>query len=248
MEQLFTNLSRAVEGAPLIALGAAAVWGVLSIVLSPCHLASIPLIVGFISEQRRATILVAHAKERDKLEACPTYSAFWTATLFSVGILITIAIIGVITAAAGRMMGDVGRWGNYFVAGIFFLVGLHLLGVIPIPWSGPGQVKMKRRGLLAAFVLGLVFGIALGPCTFAYMAPMLAVTFKLAKTNPLYGASLLLAYGIGHCAVIVLAGTFTEVVQRFLNWNEQSKGVTIVKAVCGALVLLGGVWLIYSAP
>ena len=60
------------------------------------------------------------------------------------------------------------------------MVGLHLLGVIPMPWSGPGQVSMKRKGLLAAFILGLVFGIALGPCTFAYMAPMLGVTFKLA--------------------------------------------------------------------
>jgi cytochrome c-type biogenesis protein len=63
-----------------------------------------------------------------------------------------------------------------------------------------------------------------------------------------YGASLLLAYGVGHCSVIVLAGTFTEVVQRFLNWNEQSKGVAVVKSACGVLVILGGVWLIYSAP
>ncbi len=232
MEQLFTNLSHAVEGAPLVALGAAAVWGVLSIILSPCHLASIPLIVGFISEQGKVTVR----------------RAFWTATLFAIGILITIAGIGALTAAAGRMMGDVGRYGNYFVAAIFFVVGLHLLGVIPMPWSGPGQVNMKRKGLIAAFILGLVFGIALGPCTFAYMAPMLAVTFKLAKTNPFYGALLLLAYGIGHCAVIVLAGTFTEVVQRFLNWNQQSKGVTVVKAVCGVLVILGGVWLVYCAP
>ena len=164
------------------------------------------------------------------------------------GILITIAVIGVITALAGRMLGDVGRWSNYFVAGIFFLVGSHLLGIVSMPWSGPGQVNMKRRGLVAAFILGLVFGIALGPCTFAYMAPMLGVTFKLAKSQPLYGASLLLAYGIGHCAVIVLAGTFTEVVQRFLNWNEKSKGVTVLKSICGVLVILGGAWLVYSAP
>jgi len=203
MEQLFTNLSHAVEGAPLIALTASVVWGILSIILSPCHLASIPLIVGFISEQGQVT----------------ARRAFWTSTLFAVGILITIAVIGVITAAAGRMMGDVGRYGNYFVALIFFAVGLHLLGVIPMPFSGPGQVGMRRKGLLAAFILGLVFGIALGPCTFAYMAPMLAVTFKLAKSAPLYGASLLLAYGVGHCAVIVVAGTSTELVQRFLNWN-----------------------------
>jgi cytochrome c-type biogenesis protein len=80
------------------------------------------------------------------------------------------------------------------------------------------------------------------------MAPMLAVTFKLAKTNPVYGTSLLLAYGVGHCSVIVLAGTSTELVQRFLNWNEQSKGLTVVKFICGSLVILGGVWLIYTAP
>src|ERR1035437_6027129 len=230
MEQLFTNLSHAVEGAPLIALAAAVVWGILSIILSPCHLASIPLIVGFISEQGKVTVK----------------RAFWTSTLFALGILITIAAIGAITAAAGRMLGDVGRYGNYFVALIFFVVGLHLLGVIPMPWSGLGHVGMKRRGLLAAFVLGLLFGIALGPCTFAYMAPMLGVTFKLAKSAPLYGVSLLLAYGVGHCAVIVAAGTSTEMVQRFLNWNEQSKGVTVVKIICGVLVILGGVWLIYT--
>lgn len=232
MEQLFTTLSHAVEGSAAIALGASFVWGILSIVLSPCHLASIPLIVGFISGQGRVS--TAHASG--------------IATLFAVGILVTIAVIGAVTAAAGRMMGDIGRWGNYFVAVIFFVVGLYLLGVIPMPWSGPGQINMKRKGLLAAFVLGLVFGIALGPCTFAYMAPMLAVTFNLAKTAPLYGASLLLAYGVGHCSVIVLAGTFTEVVQRFLNWNEQSKGLLVLKYVCGVLVILGGVWLIYSAP
>jgi cytochrome c-type biogenesis protein len=232
VEQLFTNLSHAVEGAPAIALGASFVWGILSIVLSPCHLASIPLIVGFISEQGQVT----------------TRRAFWTSTLFSVGILITIAAIGAITAAAGRMMGDVGRYGNCFVALIFFVVGLHLVGVIPLNFSGAGPVGLKRKGLLAAFILGLVFGVALGPCTFAYLAPMLGVTFRLAATNSLYGAALLLAYGVGHCAVIVAAGTSTKRVQRFLNWNEHSRGVTVLKAACGGLVLLGGLWLVYTAP
>jgi cytochrome c-type biogenesis protein len=232
VEELFTSLSHAVEGAPAIALGASVLWGILSIILSPCHLASIPLIVGFISGQGHLS----------------TARAFWTATAFSVGILLTIAAIGVITAAAGRMMGDVGRWGNYFVAAIFFVVGLHLVGVIPMPWSGPGQVNMKRKGVLAAFLLGLVFGIALGPCTFAYMAPMLAVTFRMAESAPLYGASLLLAYGIGHCSVIVLAGTSTEAVQRFLNWNEHSRGLAVVKVICGVLVMFGGIWLIYISP
>ncbi|HRR86574.1 MAG TPA: cytochrome c biogenesis protein CcdA, partial [Phycisphaerae bacterium] len=137
--------------------------------------------------------------------------------------------------------------GNYFVATIFFLVGLILLDVITMPWSGPGQVQMKRKGALAAFILGLVFGIALGPCTFAYMAPILGVAFKVATTSALYGAILLLVYGIGHCSVIVLAGTSTELVQKYLNWNEQSKGAVILKKICGILVLLGGVYLLYTA-
>jgi hypothetical protein len=146
------------------------------------------------------------------------------------------------------MMGDVGTYGNYFVAAIFFVVGLHLLDVIPLPFSGPGQVGMKRRGAFAAFVLGLVFGIALGPCTFAYMAPMLAITFRLAATNIAYGVLLLLAYGLGHCSVIVLAGTFTSAVQRYLRWNERSRGAVYLRWACGVLVLAGGVYLIYVAP
>jgi cytochrome c-type biogenesis protein len=231
MEKLFTTLTHAVEGTPAIAITAAFVWGILSILLSPCHLASIPLIVGFIDQQGRIS----------------TRRAFYISSLFAVGILITIAGIGTVTAAAGRMLGDVGKYGNYFVAVIFFVVGLILLDVIPIPFSGPGQIGMKRKGPLAAFILGLVFGIALGPCTFAYMAPMLAVTFKTAATNLLYGLSLLLAYGIGHCSVIVFAGTCTELVQRYMNWTEKSKGAVILKKVCGVLVLLGGVYLIYQA-
>ena len=232
IQTLFTILSRVIEGNPAIALSAAVGWGILSIVLSPCHLASIPLIVGFIDEQGRIS----------------TKRAFQIALLFSLGILITIGLIGAATAWAGRMLGDIGAGGNYLVAAVFFLVGLHLMGVIPLPFTGPGQVKMKQRGRLAAFILGLVFGVALGPCTFAYMAPMLSVTFKLAAAHMAYGILLLLAYGIGHCAVIVFAGTFAESVQHYLNWNEASRGALILKKVCGVLVLLGGLWMIYVAP
>lgn len=231
MEHLFTFLTQAVEGTPAIAMTAAVVWGILSILLSPCHLASIPLIVGFIDQQGQMS----------------TRRAFTISLLFSLGILITIGVIGGITAAAGRMMGDIGQWGNYVVAVIFFVVGLYLLGAISLPMPNAAQPGMRSKGMLAAFVLGLVFGVALGPCTFAYMAPMLGVTFRLASTNHAYGILLLVLYGVGHCGVIVLAGTFTEVVQRYLNWTEKSKGSLILKKICGVLVLLGGLYLIYTA-
>ena len=107
---------------------------------------------------------------------------------------------------------------------------------------------MKRKGVLAAFILGLVFGVALGPCTFAYMAPMLAVAFRMSAANAAYGALLLLLYGIGHCGVIVAAGTSYEWIERYLKWNENSKGAVRVKQACGVLVILGGLWLLYTAP
>ena len=231
MEQLFICLSQAVGGAPLAALGASFGWGVLSVVLSPCHLASIPLIVGFVDGQGRIS----------------TKRAFLISLLFGAGILATIGAIGAVTAALGRMMGDVGRWGNYFMAGIFFLVGLNLIGVIPMPFGGANASGYKRKGPWAALILGLLFGVALGPCTFAYMAPILAVTFSVSSANSPYGIALLLAYGIGHCSVLVLAGTFTQVIQHYLNWTEKSKGPASVKTVCGILVILGGVYMIYTA-
>ena len=232
MNELFAILTRAAGGTPSIAILASFAWGVLSIMLSPCHLASIPLIIGFVDEQGRIS----------------TRRAFCLSTLFAFGILITIAAIGAITAMAGRMLGDVGTYGNYFVAGIFFVVGLHLLDVISMPWLGAQRVGTKQRGLWAAFILGLLFGIALGPCTFAYMAPMLGATFQLGASNLPYGMLLLIMYGAGHCSVIVLAGTFTEVVQHYLNWTGHSKGTVILRKACGVLVLLGGLWMIYTAP
>jgi cytochrome c-type biogenesis protein len=231
IQEIFSFLNRALEANPFWALSASFIWGILSILLSPCHLASIPLIVGFISQDADKSVR----------------RAFGLSVLFAAGILVTIALIGVITASIGRMMGDIGAYGNYAVALIFFLVGLHLLGVIPMPWSGPAQGKSRGKGWLAALLLGLIFGIAIGPCTFAYMAPILAITFKIGSSNFIYAVSLLLVYGIGHCSVIIAAGTSTKTVQSYLNWSESSKGTTILKKVCGILVLLGGLYLIWTA-
>jgi cytochrome c-type biogenesis protein len=228
---LFESLTAAVEGAPHVALAAALVWGVLSIVLSPCHLASIPLIVGFI---------------QGRGEDSPRRGAL-LATLFALGILVTIAVIGAITAAVGRLMGDVGPVGNVVVAAVFILVGLALLDIVPLAWTAPQPPGARRRGAPAAFMLGLVFGVALGPCTFAYMAPMLAVTFRVAGTMPLYGAALLAAYGIGHCLVIAVAGSSAAWTQRVLDWNAASPVGRRVKRVCGVLVVLAGLYMLWTA-
>jgi len=227
--ELFTWLSQALTSSPEIAIGAAFIWGVLSVILSPCHIACIPLIVGFIDGQGKIS----------------TRRAFGLSSLFGLGILITIGIIGLFTGLAGRLIGDIGGYGNYFVAIIFFAIGLNLLGVLPLPFmEGGANPNYKRKGFLAAFILGLLFGIALGPCTFAYMATILGVVFSIASTQIVFALFLLLAYGIGHCSVLIFAGTFTEVVQHYLNWTEKSQGTVILKKICGMLVILVGVYLI----
>jgi len=230
LQEIFSYLSKTLESSPYLALLSAFVWGILSVLLSPCHLSSIPLIVGFIGERKNRSVR----------------QAFGLSLLFATGILVTIFLIGLLTAGIGRMIGDIGPYGNYFVAIIFFIIGLHLLEVIPLPWSGISS-QSERKGWLAALLLGLIFGLAVGPCTFAYMAPILGITFKIATTNFIYAITLLLIYAIGHCSVIVAAGTSTKAVQSYLNWSESSKSTIILKKICGVMVILGGIYLIYAA-
>ncbi len=231
LDELFTWLTMAMSETFGIALVAALGWGIISIILSPCHLSSIPLVVGYISGQGKEG--VKHS-----------YSLSF---VFGIGILITIGLIGAITASAGRMMGDVGVWGNIIVAAVFFIVGLYLMDVIKLSWNGFMPQTSFARGWKGALVLGLIFGVGLGPCTFAYMAPVLGVAFNVATTNLLQALALIAAFGIGHCVVIVAAGGTAGTVQTYLNWTDQSKGATWLKRASGVLVMLGGVYYIYTA-
>lgn len=231
MEDLFAGLNAALTGALPLALLAAFGWGILSIILSPCHLASLPLIVAFIQGQE--------TKQQRR--------AWWLSSLFALGILITVALLGLITAATGRIMGDVGTWGNVAVAIIFIGVGLMFLDVIPLNLPGVSQVGWQRKGAWAAILMGLVFGIALGPCTFAFMAPVLAIGFKVATAQMYVGLLLVLSYGLGHCLIIALAGASSAWVQKSLDWNASSPVGRRLKHVCGLLIVLGGFYLLYTA-
>jgi cytochrome c-type biogenesis protein len=230
INEIFTSLNSALYNNMYVAILASFSWGVLSILLSPCHLSSIPLVVGFINSQGEISIK----------------RTFNIALVFAVGILITIALIGLITLSLGHIMGDIGTTGNYLVAGIFFIMGLYLLDVIKLPWDGPAVKGTKYKGLPAALILGLLFGIGLGPCTFAFMAPVLGVVFQTAASNMVLAGGLLLAFSLGHCSIIIGAGTLTKWVQKYLNWSDKSKVTLYIKRVCGVLVILGGVYLIYN--
>ncbi len=228
MAALFEAVQRLMQGNPLLMLFAAFLWGVLSVALSPCHLTSIPLIIGFV----------------DSAEVKTTGRRFLLALLFSVGILLSIALIGVATASAGRIAGDLGAWTNWLAAGIFALIGLSFLDVIPLTINGINGIPIAMKGRRAALLIGLIFGIALGPCTFAFMAPVLAATLASDASSTLSRALLIGAYGIGHSLLIVLAGTFTGALQKYLQWNSKTQHAETLKKAAGVLLLMGALYFL----
>jgi cytochrome c-type biogenesis protein len=230
MDSLFTTLTEALYGSLSIALLASFIWGILSILLSPCHLSSIPLIIGFLTAQGEKK----------------TSRGILLSFIFALGILLTIAALGAITAALGRIMGDVGIYGKWIVAIVFFIVGLSLMDIIRLPDTNVGLKPMGIRSpSISAFVLGLIFGIALGPCTFAFMAPVLGVVFQMSSTNVIAAGTLLLAFGLGHCGVIVATGGLASRVQAYLDWTNRSNAVLWTKRIAGFLVILGGIYTLY---
>ena len=232
MLELFTSLTNMLNEVWWIAILSSFIWGILSIVLSPCHLATIPLIVSFINDRENIT------KKRAAL----------LSSLFALGILITLGIIGLVTGLLGRILGDIGGIGNYIVGVFLILFGIYMMDIIKLPFLEQGvKPTIKKKGLLSSFLIGLIFGIALGPCAFAFMAPMLGIVFNIASSNLIYALALLLAFAVGHCIVIVLAGTFTEIVRRFLNWNEKSGGVVWLKRICGVLIIAAAIYLFITA-
>jgi cytochrome c-type biogenesis protein len=230
IESLFGFLSGLMAASFAWALLASLIWGIMSILLSPCHLSSIPLIIGYISSQENKS----------------TRQSFALALVFATGILITIAVVGMVTVSLGRLIGDVGVWGNILVAAVFFVMGLYLLEVISLNWSSLA-LPSSKGGYWGALGLGLIFGVGLGPCTFAYLAPVLGIVFSLAQDGWLKPALLILAFAIGHCAVLALAGGLALWVQRYLNWSSQSKTTGLIKKIAGVLVILGGCYFIYTA-
>ncbi len=213
---------------PAIVLFAAFIWGGLSVLLSPCHLSSIPLAIGYINGKGK----ISHSK------------AMALSMLFSIGILTSLIGLGLITSLLGRMMGDTGKITLILVGIVFVIVGLVLLDLIMIPEIPIYKIKVKSQDLFGAYILGLLFGVALGPCTFGFMMPVLALSFQTATKNLAFAVMVMIAYSIGHTLVIIFAGTFINWVQTILNWESHSNGVVWFRRICGILIIISGVLLI----
>jgi cytochrome c-type biogenesis protein len=229
LETFFLIVNEWIASGTTIATLGCFLWGIISAVFSPCHLASIPLIVAYVGGQERAI---------DPRQA-GIYSAAFTAGLF-----ITIALIGIICALLGRMLGDVGNYWQILIGGILIWVALGMLGVEKCSMSGSLLYRLNFKGLSGAFMLGLAYGVLSGSCTFGFIAPILAIITVQQKVAT--GILFILLFATGHCLPIVVAGSSTAVVRKLIENSAWQGAGSWFRKGAGTLIGLLGIYFVIS--
>jgi cytochrome c-type biogenesis protein len=169
--------------------------------------------------------------------------AFAIAASLALGTLVSFTAIGVIVALAGTIIGEL-VWLEQALAVVLIAVGLYLIGLLPLPHFHP-HFHAKGSGLVPAFTLGLLYGCAHGPCCLAFIAPIATAALGAASSaGAVLAALLLVSFGLGHAAVILLAGTAAGAMQNLVRWGEDGRIAKLLSRVSGALVLLAGVYML----
>lgn len=227
LDTIFLTVNQWMTGGIFLAGVGCFLWGVISVLFSPCHMASIPLIVGYVGGQ-------------DKM-VDPKQAGLFS-ILFTSGLFITIALIGIICALLGRMLGDVGNYWQLLMGAILIWVSLGMLGVEKCSLSGRFLYRLNIKGLFGAFVLGLAYGILSGSCTFGFIAPILAIITVQEKI--ITGTIFILLFATGHCLPIFIAGSSTALVQKLIEnstWNNT--GIWFRK-IAGITIMFLGIYFI----
>jgi cytochrome c biogenesis protein CcdA len=219
-------LGQYLQGNPLIAILAVFTGGLLS-AASPCVLAIMPMVIGY----------VGGASQGDRRKAV-IYSLS-----FALGLALTFTALGAIAAIFGRLMGDIGQVWYWIIALIAIGMGLSLMGIFQIRLPFASRLQTKKRGWLGAFLLGLLFGAVSSPCATPVLVIILA--FVATQGQVLYGTLLLWFYSLGHCALIILAGIVTGFVEAFVQARGVQNFSTWAKRISGGLVVLGGLYILY---
>ncbi len=227
LETLFLTVNNWITGGIAVAAIGCFLWGMISVLFSPCHLASIPLIIAYVGGQQQTLN--------------PKQAGFY-ATAFTLGLFITIAVIGIVCALLGRMLGDVGNWWQILIGLILVWVALGMLGVEKCSVSGSLLYRLNLRGLFGAFALGLVYGVLSGSCTFGFIAPILAIITIQQKVAT--GILFILLFAIGHCLPIVVAGSSTAAVRRLMENSTWQDAGNWFRKIAGMVICLLGIYFI----
>lgn len=224
MQSLLENISVIVRDQHGLAFLAVFIGGLVS-AASPCVLAAIPLIIGY----------VGGYSEGNKKKAA-LYSL-----VFVIGLALAFTIMGAAAAAVGRFLGFMGKWLYIGLAVIAVLMGLQLLGVVSLALPFQKSREVRTKGLLGAFCLGLLTGAASSPCA----TPVLVVILAYVSTQGdlFYGSSLLFVYALGHCALIFIAGTSVGLTESFLASRGANSFSLYSRVVSGVILMVVGIYM-----
>lgn len=222
------NAEQVIAAYPLLAFAVVFLAGVLSSA-SPCVLATIPLVVGY----------VGGYAEGDRKKA------FRYSLAFVLGLSATFTAFGAAAGLAGTMFGTLGGWWYVAAGAVALVMGGQLMGLyelrLPLRW----EYRPKQGGVVGSFLLGLFFGVVSSPCA----TPVLVVLLTVVATRGevAYGVALLFTYAIGHCLLMLAAGTFVGFVESMVK----AKGVigfsNWAKRIAGVVVAAAGTHLVWSA-
>jgi cytochrome c biogenesis protein CcdA len=222
------NIEQIVAAYPILAFGAVFLAGIISSA-SPCVLATIPLVIGYVGGYADG--------DRKK--------AFLYSVSFVLGLSITFTAFGAAAGLLGTMFGILGGWWYVAAGTVALLMGGQMMGLYEIRLPVRRDYRPKQGGIIGSFLLGLFFGVVSSPCA----TPVLVVilTFVATKGEAIYGTALLFTYAVGHCMLMLAAGTFTGFVESFVKARGVVNFSSWTKRIGGFLVAIVGGYLLWKA-
>lgn len=230
MDQFLVTVNGWLNVMPALALPASFLWGMVSVLLSPCHIASIPLLIAYVAGQKEIP--------------SPALAARY-ALVFAFGLFVTIVAIGVICALVGRMLGDVGPYWQAAVGILLLWTAWTLMRAPQCSSTGGFVQRIEIQGVKGALVLGLAYGFLSGVCTFGFIAPILG--FITLQNKMLQGLLMLVLFALGHCLPLVGAGMFSAAAMRLISGRSWQQGIAWARRGGGLIIAgLGLYFTIYS--
>lgn len=214
--QVFSNTNQATW---YLLLFASFVGGLLAS-LSPCSLAMLPLIIGYVGGYSKETPF------RTFLQLC----------CFILGTAIVFTIIGIACALTGSVFAS--AMGGYFtilMASLLLVMGLKLLGILD--FETPTIIKAMPTNstnsiFLYPVLLGITFALAGTPCSTPILAGIMA--FAAIGKNLSMAVLMLFLFALGQGLILILAGLFTSSIK---NMRSLANFTEILLKFSGVLLL-----------
>ncbi len=197
--------------------------------ISPCSLAMLPMIIGYIggySNEKPARTLVQ-------------------LIFFVLGTAIVFTAIGIICAITGKVfVSFAGGYFGLFIAAIVMIMGLKLVGVLdfelPVVIKEIPQNKAQSI-YLYPILLGAVFALAGTPCSTPILAAIMA--FASLSASLMQAVVMLFLFAIGQGLILIVAGFLTS---RLKNWKGFYKFSDVLLKISGVLLILAALYIYYK--